>query len=270
MSEIATANRLGLPSRAQFETDLIREILEDELAPGQKLPSERAHAASSGLSRPIVREVLRSLAERGLIEIVPARGAFVRAPGSLHLATMMGSAARHQRATPNHLVQAREMIEVQTARSAAERATESEVDELRQLVGAFDRAPNVLDKARCDLALHASVARASGNPVLSIMFGAIAPMVLELMLRSLTDPVVLQLGGPMHAEIVDAIAERRADGAGDAMARHVTLARELYGSDLEAPLDELAAERLRAVLGGTVRLEDIIEQVLLAARLDLT
>lgn len=258
--------RTAPPSRTKFESDLIRQILSGAYGDGEKLPSERALSHSSGLSRPVIREVLRGLTERGLVEVVPARGAFVRSPGSMHLAQMMGSVARHQRATPRDLVEAREMVESRSAFGAATRASADDVARLRALVQAFDRAATTIDRARCDLAFHAAIAGLSGNPVLAVMFGSITPMVLDLQLRSLGDPVVLRLGAPLHHDVVDAIAAHDAATAAAAMAQHVVLALELYGDDLDVPLDVLAENRLATVLGDHLRLEDMIEHVLSSTR----
>lgn len=262
----ATHGWTGPPSRSKFEADLVRQILSGGYSEHQKLPSERALSVSSGLSRTVVREVLRGLAERGLIEVIPARGAFVRGPDSMHLAEMMGSVARHQRATPRDLVEARELVEARSASGAASRASAADVVRLRDLVAAFDRSSTTIDRARCDLALHASIARLSGNPVLAVMFGAITPMVLDLQLRSLGDPVVLRLGAPLHHDIVDAIGAGDADAAARAMSQHVTLALELYGDDLDVPLEVLAEGRLESVLGQNIRIEDMIENVLTSTR----
>lgn len=250
------------PSRAHFEAKLRGDIISGKMRPGDKLPSERALAAMSGLSRPVVREVLKGLVERGHIEVIPARGAIVKAPNSMQLAEMMGSAARRQRATPRHLVQAREVVEAQAARGAAESASPTDVEALRALVRAFDEATTIIERARCDLALHAAISGMCGNPVLEIMFGAIAPLVLELQLRSLSDPVVAQVGGPLHHDVVDAIAQRDADSAAEAMTRHIFLARELYGNDLDLPLDDLAINQLTTLLGKDVVLQDVIDTVL--------
>jgi GntR family transcriptional repressor for pyruvate dehydrogenase complex len=262
--------RRRIPSRSNFEADLIRQILTGKLAAGEKLPGERSLAVSSGLSRPVVREVLRSLVERGLVEVFPARGAFVKAPDSMQLAGMLGSAARHQRATPRDLIEAREMIEGRAARNAALRASTQDVATLRGLVRAFDEAGTVIERARCDLALHASIAQMSGNPVLAILFGAIAPMVMELQLRSLADPVVLKLGAPLHHDVVEAIAVGDAETASRAMTRHVALARDLYGADMDMPLDDLAVERVASVLGENSGLSDLIDDVLDGLKLPLT
>lgn len=254
------------PDRSRFEADLIRQILSSIYPEGSKLPSERELAETSGLSRPVVREVLQGLVGRGLIEIRPARGAFVRTPGSLQIAEVLGSLARQHRATPRDLVEAREMVEARSAAGAAERASDHDIARLRELVAAFDDATTTIERARCDLVLHASIARMSGNPVLEVMFGAITPMVLDLQLRSLSDPVVVRLGAPIHHEVVDAIARRDAATAAEAMARHIVLALDLYGDDLDVPLDVLAENQLSGLLPENGRIEDMIEDVLRSRR----
>src|SRR5450432_3346844 len=63
---------------------LAERVLSGELAANERLPSERQLALEFGVSRPIVREALRALVERRLIDVEPSRGAFVRgdtAPG---------------------------------------------------------------------------------------------------------------------------------------------------------------------------------------------
>src|SRR3979409_1011179 len=55
-----------------------RTAIDSMWAPGDRLPSERSLVETFKLSRPLVREVLRGLEERGHIEVIPARGSFVR------------------------------------------------------------------------------------------------------------------------------------------------------------------------------------------------
>ncbi|WP_372983712.1 FadR/GntR family transcriptional regulator [Microbacterium sp.] len=253
-------------SRAHFEAELVRKILSGGYAAGSKLPGERSLAAESGLSRPVVREVLRSLVERGLIDVIPARGAYVNAPDMMQLAGLAGPTARQHGATPRALVEARELIEVRSAQRAAERASTEDVKRLKDLVDAFDRADSTIERTQCDLALHASIAQLSGNPVLAILFGAIAPLVLDVQLRSLADPEILHRGAPLHHDIVDAIADGDADRAAVSMSEHILLALEMYGDDLDVPLKELAVGRLEGVLASQRQLQDIVEGVLTSYR----
>lgn len=253
-------------SRSHFEAGLVRDILSGAIAPGTKLPGERILALESGLSRPVIREVLRGLTERGLVEVIPARGAFVNAPDMMQLAGIAGPAARHQGATPRDLVEARELIEAQSARRAAERAKPEDVARLRDLVEAFDKAQSTIERTQCDLALHATIAQVSNNPVLGILFGAIAPLVLDVQLRSLADPAILQRGAPLHHDIVEAIADGDADRAAAAMSEHILLALEMYGTDLDVPLSDLAVGRLETLLGSQRQLQDIVNGVLANSR----
>lgn len=254
---------VSLPSsREALAVALSDRILDGEYPPGSKLPSERIVALSSGLSRPIVREVLRGLQERGLIDIQAGRGAYVRLPGSMNLAQSMDLFARTEGTTPRDLVEARAMLEDQTARLAASRATDDEIDALRDLSLAFDQANNVIDRARCDLAFHAMIAKGSHNPVLQTMFAAIAPLVFELQLRSLDDPRILDAGAPLHHVVLEGISDHDEAIAGAAIWKHVTLAYEMFGSDLELSLNAIARRKVSALLGEHTTLEAVIADVL--------
>jgi GntR family transcriptional repressor for pyruvate dehydrogenase complex len=251
-----------MPLSRQDLVDLLTDqIMDGEIPAGGKLPSERHLAETYALSRPIVREALRSLQERGLIRIAAGRGAFVRTAESTDLARPMDSLARQRGATPRHLVEARAMLERQAAALAAQRAGKAEIAALERALEAFEGARNVLDRARGDLAFHALIAKASRNPVIETMFGSIAPLVFELQLRSLDDPVVVAQGGPLHRVVLRAIAARDAEGAAGAMHTHVTLAVDLFGEDLDTTLDTIARRKVARLLGPDTRLEDVIADV---------
>jgi len=77
-----------LPRLSLFEAlaDQIEErILAGQLEAGAKLPSEDALARQFGVSRPVVREALAQLRERGLVETVSGSGTFVKHPDADHL-----------------------------------------------------------------------------------------------------------------------------------------------------------------------------------------
>lgn len=250
------------PSRDGLITTLTDDILDGRYPPGAKLPSERDLSDRYAMSRPMVREVLRSLAERGLIRILAGRGAYVRAAGSTDLAGPMDALARQNGATPRHLVEARAMLERQAAALAAERADPDDLAAMQAAVEAFDHARTVVERARGDLAFHALVAKASRNPVIETMFGSIAPLVLEMQLRSLDDPEVLHRGGPLHRVVLDAIRGRDGEAASAAMHDHVTLAYDLFGEDLDASLEVIARRKVARLLGPGTTLEDVIAQAL--------
>lgn len=249
-------------TREQLLGYLTDQILDGNIKSGEKIPSERELATQSGLSRPVVREVLRSLQARGLIATQPGRGAFVMPADSVNVAGSLDILARGASATPQDLIEARAGLEENNARLAAVRITDEELKNLEALSRAFDQADNVIDRARCDLAFHGVLARASHNPVLETMFRAIIPLVFVQQLRSLDDPKILASGAPLHGVVVEALRQGDAEAAGTAARQHVELASEMFGEDLERSLDSIARRKVASLLGESIQLDDVIRDVL--------
>jgi len=240
---------------------LLDEIVAGRLASGSKLPPERTLAERFGVSRPIVREVLRSLAERGFVEILPSRGTYVREPRPSDGARSLDTSYRRRNATIRELTEARLMLETYAAGLAAANATAVEVAAMRRCLDDFAVAGHVLEQARLDLAFHALVVRASHNTVIETMYASITSLTFELMLRSLSDRQVHQAGTPLHENIWQAIRDRDPDRAVAAMQEHLEVARRLYGKDFEASVDQVAQRELERMLGPSASLEGILEDV---------
>lgn len=249
-------------TRSDIAAQLEAEVLGGALVPGTKLPSERELAQRLGVSRPLVREALRTLVERGLVEVSPGRGAFVRAASTADAARPLGSHYRRQNVTVNHLIEVRMMFEPHAARLAATRATPAEIEELRVAVEQNDAAEIVLDRARWDITIHRLVARMAHNPVIETTFESIATLVFELMLRSLSDAEVVAASAPYHRGVYEAIRDRKPDAAYDAMLAHHESGRLVYGADLNASLDVVAQRELARLLGPTASLEDVVGEAL--------
>jgi GntR family transcriptional regulator, transcriptional repressor for pyruvate dehydrogenase complex len=255
-TSLSSMNRFALADQ------VARELSSGTLAAGDKLPSERELAVRWGVSRPVVREVLRSLEERGLIRVSPGRGAYVREPTASDVVRPLDSHFRRRQATPRDLVEARTMIEPRAAALAAERAEPADLEAILRALRAFDDSAALIERARWDLAFHAAVVRASHNPVIETLFASIAPLTLELMLRSLGDATVSREGVPLHREVFGAIRDRDPDRAREAMSGHLQVAVQMYGNDLDRGLDLVARRALERSLDADVSLEDIVEAAL--------
>ena len=258
-----TTSRTQL-TRSDIAAQLEAEVLAGELEPGTKLPSERELAQRLGVSRPLVREALRSLVERGLVEVSPGRGAFVRAASTADAARPLGSHYRRQNVTVNHLIEVRTMIEPHAARLAATRASEAEIEALREAVEQNDAAEFVLERARWDITIHRLVARMAHNPVVEATFESIATLVFELMLRSLSDPAVVAASAPYHRGVYEAIRDRNPEAAYDAMLAHHESGRLVYDTDLHSSLDVVAERELARLLGPSASLEQVVGEALRA------
>lgn len=256
-----TSSEIRIQSRDALAEHLSGEIMSGRLAAGAKLPPERVLAQEFRLSRPIVREVLRGLHERGLIRIVPARGAFVQAPTAADGARSLQDFYRRRNATARELVEARLMLETQAARLAAVSADPPDIRALEAAAAECDQADNAIDRARRDIAFHGLLARASHNAVIEIMFASITGLTFQIMLRSHTDADVDARGMPYHHKVVAGIRDRDPDAAEAAARAHLEIASQMYGEDYERSVEEIARRELRRFLDLNVSLEALLEEV---------
>ena len=121
-------------------------ISEGRFAPGDRLPSERHLAESFGVSRPVIREALRTLAGRGYIEIAPGRGAFVLRPSAVQGADPLERQYLRRGATVRDLSEARLMLENEAAGLAAERASADDIADLEAALCALEGAVSALER----------------------------------------------------------------------------------------------------------------------------
>lgn len=248
-------------SRDAIAAQIEAEIVAGQLLPGDRLLSERQLSERHGASRPIVREALRGLVERGLIDVAPGRGAFVRSPSSLHGTGSLDAMYRRRQPTARQLSEARLMLECEAASLAAQHATLDDVTELQRKLHELEASLTPIENVRNDLAFHLAIAAASHNPVIETMFASIAPLSVELMVRSTGDPDVTRRSAPYHRTAYEAIAARNPEGAREAMRAHLNVARDTYGRDYEQRLDTMALRALR-VLGSSGSLEEFLRTVI--------
>src|SRR5215831_17511801 len=118
----------------------IEESLEKgNLKAGDQLPAERDLALQFGVSRTAVREAMKALREKGLIEAYPGRGTFITSEtsNSIRLTFDRLIRADHQEGT-SHLVEVREILEPEIAALAAARANQENLEQLQESIGIMD------------------------------------------------------------------------------------------------------------------------------------
>lgn len=243
LTNLAHEQPLGVP---QIVAAIEDEIVAKRWPPGSRLPSERTLAEMCGVSRPVIREALRALNERGLIAVSPGRGSFVRTVEATGEGGSADLLARRGEVHARHLIAARSMLESEAAALAAMHRTDEQLSQMRDLLRAFDGA-SVATSADLDLAFHESIAVASGNPVLQVMFGSIRNLTHGIMLRSLTDRRVSGAAVPLHDVILTAIADQDPERARQSMLDHIGAAEKFYGKDLDLPLSEVLRSRADAI-----------------------
>lgn len=199
------------------------QILSGELKPGDRIPAERELALHFHVSRAAVREAIKALTEKGLVNVHVGRGTFVAALTTDHVVQSMSLLLRDARNTPEHLQEAREILEVPIARLAALNRSEEHLVRLRELLRAME-AQRHMTRAfiDADSDFHYELARATGNPVLEIVSRTLLSMLRSerVFMVGFRDEIRGAIGS--HARIVDALDRRDEDAAADAMAGHLT------------------------------------------------
>jgi len=194
-------------------------MAESRLLAGARLPSERELAAQLGVSRPSVREAIRTLEAEGRLEVRHGNGVFV--------VSSAGDALRHslQRSQLDiaEVYAMREVLEVPAARWAAQRRVHAAHDKLLE---ASQRENVDFDELQLlDAAFHQSIVQAAGNQFLEQTQGILA----EILVRGMTSTLMvegrLESSRVEHRAILDAIVEGDGRRAGSAARAHVRAAR---------------------------------------------
>lgn len=202
-----------------------RAIFDGRLRSGDRLPPERELVRQFRASRVAVREALRTLEHRGLVEVRhgASGGHFVREMDTTLLRRDVATLLRLGRVSVAQLTEARLLIEPEIARLAALRASEEDVKTLREALEERAACVGSGEGSReLDLEFHRLVADAAKNPVHSAFTDALLGLEADLTVgdEPFTAADRAEVGAA-HQEIYAAIAARRADQARDVMAAHI-------------------------------------------------
>jgi GntR family transcriptional repressor for pyruvate dehydrogenase complex len=209
-------------------------IVSGRLEPGDRLPSERELCEQFGVSRPVVREAVRSLIAKGLLADNPRRGHVVSALGRDTVTESLTLYLRGQRLDYGKLMEARIVVEVENAGLAAQRATPEQVQALRDAAGRLQVGLSAEQAALADTGFHRTIATATGNEFFEILLDSIREALITVQLPTLSDPKIVRGARRMHDRIVAQIAAGDREGARKAMRLHLAEAERGMRSLLKA------------------------------------
>ena len=191
----------------QVTERLLESIEGQHLKPGDLLPSESSLATSFGVSRPVVREALKNLEGKGVIEIVNGKGALVRPIDSDPLRMFFQRAMQMERSTMLELMEIRKGLEVQAVMLAAQRRDETDLRAIRQVVQAMREHMQEVDTyTRLDVDFHLRIATASHNTMMVYLIDSIRDA-----LRSTVAAGLQSRGRDLHIEAVQRTHELLVD-----------------------------------------------------------
>jgi GntR family transcriptional repressor for pyruvate dehydrogenase complex len=203
---------------------LLTQIREGSLMDGEPLPSEREMSEQFAVSRTVVREAVRSLAAKGIISVRPGKGLAVSRVDASAVRESMGLYLRGFEQLDYRMVhEVRTTIELQTTSLAASRATPEEIRGLAEVCETMaDHPDDVLFTSQADVEFHRQLATLTHNPLFMILLDAIADVLLEIRIETMTIPGRLSKGLDAHREILAQVAAGNPDGARLAMEEHLT------------------------------------------------
>jgi GntR family transcriptional repressor for pyruvate dehydrogenase complex len=206
----------------QIVLQLQQEILSGRLAPGDRLPAERDLATQFGVSRASIREALSVLQSRGFIESRQGGGTIICSTPDTALGVPLADQLARSGPAIRNPLEVRYIFEPQTAYLAAERATEAEINVMRDLVRTQeDVAASGGTALEQDTAFHFAIARASHNDLLVTIVSYINEALRETREWSLRARSGVANSIRHHHRILQAIAAHDAPAAQAAMAEHL-------------------------------------------------
>jgi GntR family transcriptional regulator, transcriptional repressor for pyruvate dehydrogenase complex len=226
---ISQLSVIEVPKPADLIMRQIRNLISSgTLKAGDKLPPERVLAERFGVGRGHVRLALRKMECYGVLETFPQSGTVVATLGGAALERLISNLLDLDRDDIKALTETRAILEIQTARLAAERATVASIADLRAALDAFRRE---VEAGRTgveeDLLFHMAVAKAAHNPILGSLIGLVAPDVIRVNKGTrVCEAGRARMALAEHDEVFAAIAARDPKAAVRAMSTHMQMTLE--------------------------------------------
>jgi GntR family transcriptional regulator, transcriptional repressor for pyruvate dehydrogenase complex len=212
----------------QIVQQIEQSITKAELKPGDQLPAERELAQQFGVSRTAVREAIKTLREKGLVEAYSGRGTFVTNGTSQAIRQSLDLLMRiGQTDGSGALEELRQILEPEIAALAATRVEQQHLATMREAVAVMDHALHDPEEyIEADLDFHLSLAEAAANPLILSLIDSIVGLLREQRIRVFQVDGGPERGQVHHKQILAAVAARNSEQARQAMRDHLQQIRE--------------------------------------------
>jgi GntR family transcriptional repressor for pyruvate dehydrogenase complex len=199
-------------------------IVEGHLKPGDRLPAERELAQQFGVSRTVVREAVRALVAKGLLEVRPGSGTVVSSPTKDAVAQSMSLLLRTAQLEIDYdkVHEIRRILEVEIAALAAQRRTRQDLERMEEIL----RKASEIEEdrncfAECDVAFHAALARATHNELFSVLLDSVVDIMLKVREMGFSVPGTPARAFRYHQAILEQIKAGDPERARQAMREHL-------------------------------------------------
>lgn len=199
-------------------------IVEGHLKPGDRLPAERELAQQFGVSRTVVREAVRALVAKGLLEVRPGSGTVVSSPTRDAVTQSMSLLLRTAQLEIDYdkVHEIRRILEVEIAALAAQRRTPQDLERMEEILREASEIKGDRNCfAECDVAFHAALARATHNELFSVLLDSVVDIMLKVREMGFSVPGTPARAFGYHQAILEQIKAGDPDRARQAMREHL-------------------------------------------------
>jgi DNA-binding FadR family transcriptional regulator len=206
-------------------------LLNGTLKVGERLLGERELSLKLGVSRPLLREALRSLAMLGFLDIQHGRGAFVRQAEITVLSDFFTFSLAQQPDILDDVMEARIAIECQAIRLACGRASESDLKRIgSKLTHLMDTLHDPVEGGAADFAFHQAIVEAGRSEALNTLYGAIGDLLRRSHVQrrevTVSEPGIVDYLVEAHREVFLSIVDRDPDAADRKLREHFAIGDE--------------------------------------------
>ncbi len=204
-------------------------IVENHLRPGDRLPSERELARQFGVSRTVVREAVRALVAKSLLEVRPGNGTIVCSPSAQSVAQSITLFLRAGQTELDYdkVHEIRRLLEIEIAGLAAERRTAADLENVAAILHQAAEIRDDRDRfAQNDVDFHAALARATHNELFSLLLDSIADIMLKVRQLGFCVPDMPARALKYHTAIFEQIKSGDPEKARQAMHEHLIEAED--------------------------------------------
>lgn len=210
----------------QIEDQILEYIIKNSIPVGGKLPNEFKLAEMFEVGRSTIREAVKLLISKGILEIRRGAGTYILNTATKESDPLGLNNIDDKKSLALDLVEVRLMLEPEIACKAAINATEEDIEILRKLCTKIEeKIESGESYIQEDIRFHAFIAECSKNKVLEQLIPIIDTAV--LMFVNVTHNQLIKETVKTHRNIVEAISERDFIGARTAMTMHLTYNRNL-------------------------------------------
>jgi len=212
----------------QIAEQIEKLILNGELRSGDRLPTERELAEQFQASRTAVREAMKTLAQKGLVDMRPGRGTIVIDGTSKAMRHSLGLMMRvGQAGSSTNLVEVREILEPEIAALAAMRAGEEDITAMQESVLLMDASLDDADAyITADNNFHQALAKGTQNVLILALVDSIVYLLSEQRKQIFSVKGGPERGQIHHKRILEAVMNHGPEAARTAMYAHLQQVRE--------------------------------------------